>query len=93
MVISADSFYEVKPWVEVFKIVLAFEMECSVLFVQCSVKGLRSGAIIAMDEKAGDIEAVLRYARGESIVHEVVKREIEIALEAIKLLEGGHSFT
>lgn len=93
MVISADSFYEVKPWIERFKMALAFEMECSVLFVQCSVKGLRSGAIIAVDGKAGDVEAVSRYARGGSVVQEAVKREIEIALEAIKLLEGGHPFT
>lgn len=86
-VLSADSFYEIKPWIEKFKNALAFEMECASLFVQCSVKGLRGGAILAVDGRAGDVEAVSRYTMGESVVHTAIKREIEISLEAIKTLE------
>jgi len=87
MVLSADSFYKVKPWVEKFGMALAFEMECSTLFVQCSLERLKSGAIVAVDGKAGEVDAVLRYAREESFVQEAVKREIEIALGAIGILE------
>lgn len=90
-VLSADSFYNIKPWIEKFGMALAFEMECSLLFVQCSVEGLKSGAIIAADGKAGDVKGVRRYALGEPLVHEGVKREIEIALEAIQLLEERSS--
>ena len=87
MVLTADSFYQVKPLVKKFKTVLAFEMECSTLFVQCSVEGLSAGAILAVDGRAGDVQAVSRYARGESVVHESVKKEAETALEAVNILE------
>jgi len=87
MVLSADSFYKIKPWVEKFGTALAFEMECALLFVQCSVMGLKGGAIVAVDGKAGDVEAVSRYARGEPAVHESIKKEVEIALEAVNILE------
>jgi len=90
-VLSADSFYKIKPWVEKFGMAMAFEMECSSLFVQCSVEGLKSGAIIAVDGKAGDVKAVLRYVLGESLVRGAVEREIKIALEAIHLLEEKYS--
>ena len=63
-VLSADSFYRIKPWIEKFGMALAFEMECALLFVQCSVEGLKSGAIIAADGRAGDVEGVRRYALG-----------------------------
>lgn len=87
MVLSADSFYKVRPWAEKFGTALAFEMECALLFVQCSVEGLRSGAIVAVDGKAGDVRAVSRYARGNQVVRESIKKEVEIALEAVDILE------
>ena len=87
MVLSADSFYKVEPYVERFKTALAFEMECAALFVQCSVENLKSGAIVAVDGKAGDVGAILRYVRGESVVQKAIEKEIKIALEAVCHLE------
>lgn len=92
MVLSADSFYRIKPWIEKFEKILAFEMECSSLFVQCSVEGLKSGAIIVVDGRAGDVKAVSRYTRGDTIIRKAIEKEVEIALEAVKILESKVSY-
>ena len=87
-VLSADSFYAIKPTLAKFgKMVLAFEMECAQLFVQCSLEGLKSGAILAVDGKAGDVKAISRYSKKRPVIHNAVKKEIEIALEAVKISE------
>ncbi|MEA1905067.1 MAG: nucleoside phosphorylase [Candidatus Hadarchaeota archaeon] len=85
-VLTADSFYEIKPWLEKFKMALAFEMECAPLFVKCSVNGLKAGAILAVDGKAGDVGAISRYTRGEKMIREAVREETGIALEAVRIL-------
>ena len=79
--------------------VLSIEMECSVLFTLAGLKGLRSGAILAVDGnlvkgiKKGEFEPGERTGELDDRVQRAIDDEIKITLEAVKLLEGGHSFT
>ncbi len=85
-VLTADSFYEVGPALEKFEMVKAFEMECAPIFVKCSVNGLRAGAILAVDGKAGSRDAISKYSSDKEIIWNAVEEEIKIALNAVNIL-------
>ena len=64
------------------------EMECSVLFVIGLLRGVRTGAIVAIDCNPGAIEAG-EYDPHKGLVKDAVEREITVALDAIVRLQGG----
>lgn len=86
-VLTADSFYDVRQYLSEFKMAKAFEMECAPIFVKASAEGLRAGAILAVDGEAGAAEAISRYTEDEDVIWDAVEKEIEIALESIRILE------
>ena len=79
--------------------VLSIEMECSTIFALTGLKGLRSGAIMAVDGnlvegiKKGEFELGERTGELDERVQKAIEDEIKIAIEAVKLLERGHSLT
>lgn len=67
------------------------EMECAVLFVIGLLRGVRTGAVVAIDARPGAIEAG-EYDPHRGLVHRAVEREIEVALRAIhRLYKGEHA--
>ncbi len=62
------------------------EMECSVLYMIGLLRGVRAGAIVAIDCAPGTIEAGA-YNPHQEIVKEAVEREITVALDAIVRLQ------
>jgi uridine phosphorylase len=97
-VFTSDAFYAengefAKRWGKLG--ILCVEMECSGLFTLARLRGLRAGAILAIDgnllrgSKKGEFEP--GESRGElhPSVTEAIDNEIRIALEAIRLLEVG----
>ena len=79
--------------------VLSVEMECSAIFTLAGLKGLRSGAILAVDGnlvkgiKKGEFEPGERTGELDERVQRAIEDEIRITIKAVKLLEGGHSLT
>jgi Uridine phosphorylase len=79
--------------------VLSVEMECSAIFTLTGLKGLRSGAILAVDGnlvkgiKKGEFEPGERTGELDERVQRAIEDEIRITVEAVKLLEGNHSLT
>src|SRR3990170_3392385 len=79
--------------------VLSIEMECSAIFTLAKLKGLKSGAILAVDcnikkgIKKGEFEPGERTGELDDRVQKAIEDEIRIAIEAVKLLEQGHSLT
>jgi len=79
--------------------VLSIEMECSAIFTLANSKGLRSGAILAVDcnikkgIKKGEFEPGEKTGELDDRVQRAIEDEIRIAIEAVKLLEHGHSLT
>ena len=79
--------------------VLSIEMECSTIFTLTRAKGLRGGAILAVDGnlpkgiKKGEFEPGEKTGELDERVQKAIGDEIKIAIEAVKLLEGGHSLT
>lgn len=79
--------------------VLSIEMECSAVFTLAGLKGLRSGAILAVDcniakgIKKGEFEPGEKTGELDERVQRAVEDEIRIAIEAVKLLGGSHSLT
>jgi len=79
--------------------VLSIEMECSAIFTLAGLKGLRSGAILAVDSniirgiRKGEFEPGEKTGELDERVQRAIEDEIRIAVEAIKLLQGSHSFT
>lgn len=79
--------------------VLSIEMECSVIFTLAKSRGFRSGAILAVDGnikkgiKKGEFEPGERTGELDDRVQKAIDDEIKIAIEAVKLLEHGHSLT
>jgi len=61
------------------------EMECSVLFIIGLLRGVRTGAIVAVDADPGAIEAG-QYDPHREVVRDAVDREIDVALRAIRRL-------
>jgi len=102
IVLSSDAFYaeENEATLRLAEAnVLSVEMECSVLFTLAGLKGLRAGAILAVDGnlvkgiKKGEFEPGERTGEFDESVQRAIEDEIRIAIEAVKLLESGHSFT
>lgn len=102
MVLTSDAFYggnaeSTKRFSETN--VLSVEMECSAIFTLTGLKRLRSGAILAVDGnlitgiKKGEFEPGERTGELDERVQRAIEDEIRITIEAVKLLEGGHSLT
>ena len=65
--------------------VLSVEMECSAVFTISHLRGLRAGAILAID---GNLVQKQQFKGAlEGIVGKSIETEIQIALEAIKILD------
>lgn len=62
--------------------VTAVEMECAALFVIASLRGVRAGAILAVDGVVIDFDAD-KYDPHRTKVQEAVEKEITVALNAI----------
>ncbi len=100
-VLSSDTFYSEDETMSRFSDanVLSVEMECSVIFTLAMLKGLRSGAIMAVDGnllkgiKKGEFEPGEKSGEFDERVQKAIEDEIRIAIEAVKLLESGHSLT
>ncbi len=92
-VVSTDAFYagQVEAWGRAN--VLSVEMECSIIFTLASLKGLRAGAILAVDGnlakgiKKGEFEPGERTGELDERVQRAIDKEIEVAIEAVKILE------
>jgi len=102
IVLSTDAFYgSDEDFIRRFKDarVLSVEMECSALFLIAGLRNLRAGAILAVDGnlakgiKKGEFEPGEETGELDSRVQRAIEDEIRIAIEAVKLLEGRHSFT
>lgn len=102
IVLTSDAFYSENTdatWQFSKANVLSIEMECSTIFALTGLKGLRSGAILAVDGnlvkeiKKGEFETGERTGELDKRVQKTIEDEIRITIEAVKLLEGGHSFT
>jgi len=63
---------------------LAIEMEIAALYVIASLRGMRAGAIVALDGDADTVDEA--YDPHRDVVAEAVEREIEAALRAIASL-------
>ncbi|MFF2484403.1 nucleoside phosphorylase [Paenibacillus sp. NPDC058071] len=67
--------------------VLAVEMEIAALFVVASLRGVRAGAIVALDGYA-DSDLAAEYDPHTNVVADAIDREISAALKAIAKLAG-----
>ncbi|MDI6819393.1 MAG: nucleoside phosphorylase [Candidatus Hodarchaeaceae archaeon] len=93
-VVSTDAFYagQLDIWGKAN--VLSAEMECSTIFTVAGLKGLRAGAILAVDGnltrgvKKGEFEPGEKTGELDERVQRAIDKEIEIAIEAVKILEG-----
>lgn len=94
---TSDAFYAEDPelvsrWGRAG--VLSVEMECSMLFTLCGLRGLRSGAILAVDgnlirgEKKGEFEPGERKGELDERVQEAIDLETRVALDAIRMLDA-----
>ncbi|MFS0727128.1 nucleoside phosphorylase [Paenibacillus sp. 1P07SE] len=68
--------------------VLAVEMEIAALYVIASLRGVRAGAIVALDGYA-DADLAAEYDPHTDVVALAVEREIEAALRAVHKLAGA----
>jgi len=101
VVLSSDAFYCDDP-VTTSRLseanVLSVEMESSVIFTLAGMKGLKSGAILAVDcnipkgIRKGEFEPGQKTGELDERVQKSIQDEIKIAIEAVKLLER-HSLT
>src|SRR5690606_1821103 len=64
---------------------LGVEMEIAALYVIAALRGVRAGAIVAMDGYA-DADLAAEYDPHTTVVSDAVEREIQAALEAIVVL-------
>jgi uridine phosphorylase len=72
--------------------VVAVEMECAALFIVGSLRGVRTGAILAVDGNVLESgESMDDYDPDRSVVHDAIAAEIEIALAVLQRLEVGES--
>lgn len=67
--------------------VIAVEMEISALYVIASLRGIRAGAILAIDGYA-DADLAQEYNPHTDIVAQAIEREIDIAIRTIYRLES-----
>ncbi len=91
VVVTLDLFYEgvldlgLDVWSKAGA--LAVEMECAAIFCVAALRGVRAGAILAVDGDARRATAGA-YDPHRDVVREAVDEEIRVALEAAVLLEG-----
>lgn len=63
-----------------------FENEASTLLVIASLRGVRAGAIVAVDDEAGAVSALALQIKGEQEFKKGVEAEIKIAIKALVTL-------
>jgi uridine phosphorylase len=95
-VVTSDAFYgdieNLKRWSKVN--MLTVEMECSVIFTLATLKKLEAGAILAVDGNPilgvgkGEFEPGDKTGELDERVTDAIKKEIRIAIEAIRTLEN-----
>jgi uridine phosphorylase len=79
--------------------ITSFEMECSGLFLYSTLAGLRSGAILAIDgnpkegNKFRPMEPGERIGELDGRVQKAIDKEIDVAIEAVKILERNKAET
>jgi len=82
MVLTTDAFYEGGEALDREGLVdigvIAVEMECSALFTVAQVRGVRAGAVLAVNGDASE---------DKRLINRAIDREIEVALTAVKRLE------
>jgi len=94
-VLTSDAFYgdleNLKVWSAYH--VLSVEMESSVIFTLASLKKLKAGTILAVDGNPilgvgkGEFEPGERTGELDKRVQNAIKKEAQIATEAVKMLE------
>lgn len=60
-----------------------FENETSALLIIASLRGVRAGAIVAVDGAAGSVKAIAKQISGAGDVHKGIEAEIKIAIKAL----------
>jgi uridine phosphorylase len=92
-VVSTDAFYAGSYDIWGKARALSVEMECSAIFTIAGLKGLRAGAILAVDGnlatgiKKGEFEPGEKTGELDGRVQKAIEREIKIAIDALKILE------
>jgi uridine phosphorylase len=92
-VVSTDVFYAGSYDVWSKAHVLSVEMECSAIFTIAGLKGLKAGAILAVDGnlakgiKKGEFEPGEKTGELDERVQNAIEQEIKIAIEAVKILD------
>ncbi|HIE23363.1 MAG TPA: nucleoside phosphorylase [Candidatus Korarchaeota archaeon] len=98
VILTGDAFYAedqeaIKLWSSLG--VLSVEMEASVIFVLSQIKGLKAGAILAVDgnlikgTKKGEFKKGEKKGELDPRVQKAIELETRVALEAIRILEEG----
>jgi len=91
-VVSTDAFYAGSYDIWGKAGALSVEMECSAIFTIAGIKGLRAGAILAVDGnlatgiKKGEFEPGEKSGELDERVQNAIEQEIKIAVEAVKIL-------
>jgi uridine phosphorylase len=94
IVMTTDSFYAEDYDVWSKARVLSAEMECSAIFTIAGLRGLKAGAILAVDGNLakgtgkGEFEPGKKTGELSESVQKAIGQEIKIAIEAVKILEG-----
>jgi len=68
--------------------ILAIEMEISILLVIASIRGIRAGAVVNIDNYIFEREVSKSYEPNRTVVHEGTHRMIRVALDAAAKLVG-----
>ena len=77
------------PWEEYLQAgVIAVEMELSALLVMAAMKGLRAGGILTVDGNPLKRKEQTEYNPHREVVEDGVGKMIEIALDALHILDG-----
>ncbi|GAM28144.1 hypothetical protein SAMD00019534_113200 [Acytostelium subglobosum LB1] len=70
--------------------VLAIEMEASILFIVSSLRGIRAGCCVNIDNYIFEREITEKYEPNREVVHQGTYRMLEVALDsAVSLLESS----
>ncbi|KAM9978552.1 hypothetical protein ACTFIY_012308 [Dictyostelium cf. discoideum] len=68
--------------------VLAIEMEASILFIVASLRGIRAGACVNIDNYIFEREISEKYEPNRDVVHQGTFKMLEVALDAAKRLSS-----
>jgi uridine phosphorylase len=91
-VVSTDAFYAGSYDIWEKAGALSVEMECSAIFTIAGLKGLKAGAILAVDGniakgiEKGEFEPGEKSGELDERVQDAIEQEIKIAIEAVKIL-------